>query len=276
MSESVFTQDPTAVEYIQHHLSNLTLGEGFWSVHADTLLVSWALGALLLWLGHTVGKRMTTDAEPSGLQNAIETVVEFVNDQVQSLFPRADPLIGPLALTIFLWVFAMNFMDMIPVDLLPLVAQWIGQNIFGVDAHNVPFRAVPTADLAVPFAMAFVVFGLSIVYGVRKKGLGTYLKGFLVHPFGKYMAPFNIVMSLVEEIAKPLSLALRLFGNLFAGELVFMLIALTGFAWYMAPFQAALGWVWTVFHMLIIVIQAFIFMLLSVVYLALATSDDAH
>lgn len=275
MSEGVFTQNPSSVEYIQHHLSNLTLGQGFWSVHADTIVISWILGALVIAFGWWLGKSLSAD-EPSGIQNAVEGIIEFVNQQTQSLFPRADPLIGPLALTIFIWVFLMNFMDMIPVDLLPLIAQWVGQNIFGVPAHHVYFRAVPTADLAVPFAMALTIFGLTIFYGIRAKGVKRYLMGFLVHPFGKYMAPFNIVMSLVEELAKPLSLALRLFGNLFAGELVFMLIALTGFAWYMAPMQLALGWTWTVFHLLIITIQAFIFMLLSVVYLALATSDDAH
>lgn len=275
MSEGVFTQDPTSVEYIQHHLHHLTIGSGFWSVHADTVVLSWLLGGLVLFFGWWLGKHLTSD-EPSKVQNGVEYIIDFVNGQVQSLYPRADPLIGPLALTIFLWVFAMNFMDLIPVDLLPLGAQWIGQNVFGVPAHEVYFRAVPTADLAMPFSMALTVFGLTIFYGIRAKGLKRYLGGFLVHPFGKYMMPFNIVMSLVEEIAKPLSLALRLFGNLFAGELVFMLIALTGFAWYMAPFQLALGWAWTVFHLLIISIQAFIFMLLSVVYLALVTSDDAH
>ncbi|WP_423822432.1 F0F1 ATP synthase subunit A [Salinisphaera sp. SPP-AMP-43] len=275
MSEGVFTQDPSSVEYIQHHLSNLTLGSGFWSVHADTIVISWVLGAIALFVGWRVGKSMSAE-EPSGLQNGLEAIIEFVDGQVRSLFPRADPLVGPMALTIFIWVFLMNFMDIIPVDLLPLTAQWVGQNVFGVPAHEVAFRAVPTADLAVPFAMAITVFLLSIVYGIRAKGLGRYLKGYLTHPFGKYLAPVNVAMSVIEEIAKPLSLALRLFGNLFAGELVFMLIALTGFAWYMAPLQVALGWTWTVFHLLIIVIQAFIFMLLSVVYLALATSDDAH
>jgi len=275
VSEGVFTQNPTSVEYIQHHLSNLTIGEGFWSVHADTIGLSWLLGGLILLFAAWLGKRLSAD-EPSKLQNGVESIIDFVNDQVQSLYPRADPLIGPLAITIFLWVFAMNFMDMIPVDLLPLAAQWIGQNVFGVPAHHVYFRAVPTADLAMPFAMALTIFGLSIFYGIRSKGLKGYLGGYLTHPFGKWMMPINVVMSVIEEIAKPLSLALRLFGNLFAGELVFMLIALTGFAWYMAPVQFALGWVWTVFHLLIIAIQAFIFMLLSVVYLAMATSDDAH
>lgn len=269
--ESVFLQNPTAVEYIQHHL-------GYWTVanvHLDTILVSWFCGGIILLLGLWLRKRLTADT-PNGVQNAVETVVEFVNDQAKSLFPRADPLVGPLALTIFLWVFVMNFMDLIPVDLLPLTASWIGANVFGVDPHSVYFRSVPTAGLATTFAMALTVFALSIFYGIRSKGMGGYLKGYMTHPFGIYLAPINVLMSLVEEIAKPLSLALRLFGNLFAGELVFMLIALVGFSWFMLPAQLVLGWMWTVFHLLIILIQAFIFMLLSVVYLAMQTSEEAH
>lgn len=272
MSEGVFTQKPSSVEYIQHHLGNLTFGG---VLNLDTIIISWTLGGLLILLGWWLGRRLNSN-EPSSVQNVLEAVVEFVNDQARALFPRSDPLVGPLALTIFLWVFVMNFMDLIPVDLLPLVAQWVGHTAFGMEPHEVHFRAVPTAGLATPFAMALTVFGLTILYGIRAKGLGGYLKGYLTHPFGKWLAPINILMSLVEEIAKPLSLALRLFGNLFAGELVFMLIALVGFAWFMIPLQLVLGFAWTVFHLLIILIQAFIFMLLSVVYLALVTSEEAH
>lgn len=275
MSEGVFTQNPTATEYISHHLGYWTVGDGILQLHLDVVIVSVLLGSAFVVLGWWLGKRLSVD-NPSRVQNAVESILEFVDGQARSLFPGSDPLVGPLALTIFLWVFAMNFMDLIPVDLVPLIAQWIGVNVFGVPSHEVHFRLLPTAGLAPPAAMAICVFVLAIFYGIRSKGLGPFLKGYLTHPFGKYLAPFNVVMSIIEEIAKPLSLTLRLFGNMFAGELIFMLIALLGFSWVMLPAQLALDWVWTVFELLIILIQAYIFMLLSVVYLALATSEDAH
>lgn len=275
MSAGEILKPVESVRYIQHHLENLSIGEGFLALNMDTIVLSWLLGAGAILFAWWVGRQFSAE-KPSGVQNFLESVVEFVNEQASALYPRSDPLIGPLALTIFIWVFLMNFMDLIPVDLLPLAAQWVGLNVFGVSPHEVHFRAVPTAGLSTPFAMALSVFALTIFYGIRSKGLGAWLMGFVTHPFGKWLAPINIVMSLVEEIAKPLSLALRLFGNLFAGELVFMLIALVGFAWFMLPAQIVLGFAWTTFHLLIILIQAFIFMLLSVVYLAMATSDDAH
>lgn len=275
MSEGVFTQNPTSTEYISHHLGYWTVGDGFFQIHLDTVLVSIFLGSLLVLLGWWLGKRLTVDT-PSGVQNAVESIVEFVDNQTRALFPGHDPLVGPLALTIFLWVIAMNLMDIIPVDLVPLMAQWIGANLLGVPAHEVHFRLVPTAGLAPPFAMALTIFVLIIFYGIRSQGIFNYTKGFFTHPFGIYLAPFNFVMSVIEEIAKPVSLALRLFGNMFAGELVFMLIALLGYSYFMLPAQLALTWVWTGFELLIILIQAFIFMLLSVVYLAMVTSDEAH
>lgn len=275
MSAGVFTQSPTSTEYIGHHLGYWTVGDGFFQVHLDTVIVSILLGTLFILLGWWLGKGLRVDS-PSRLQNAVESIIEFVDNQTRPLFPGHDPLVGPLALTIFLWVFIMNIMDIIPVDLVPLVAQWIGANVFGVPAHEVHFRLVPTAGLAPPAAMALTVFALTIFYGIRSKGPLGYSKGFFTHPFGIYLAPFNFIMSVIEEIAKPISLALRLFGNMFAGELIFMLVALLGYSYLMLPAQLALGWVWTVFEVLIILIQAFIFMLLSVVYLAMATSDEAH
>lgn len=275
MSAGVFTANPTSTEYIGHHLGYWTVGEGVLQLHLDTVIVSLFLGLLFILLGWWLGKRLSAD-KPSRVQNAVEMVIEFVDNQTSPLFPGRDRLIGPLALTIFLWVFIMNLMDIVPVDLVPLIAQWIGVNAFGLPAHEVHFRLVPTAGLAPPLAMALTVFVLTIVYGLRSKGVGGYFKGFLTHPFGIYLAPFNFVMSVIEEIAKPVSLALRLFGNMFAGELVFMLVALLGYTWIMLLPQLILGWVWTGFELLIILIQAFIFMLLSVVYLAMASSDDAH
>src|SRR5699024_11175321 len=214
--------------------------------------------------GWWVGRRLTVGA-PRGWQNALESVVDFIDDQIKTIFPKSDPLVGPLAITIFLWVLVMNAMDIIPVDAFPMAVQWVGHMITGVPYEETHFRLVPTAGLATPFALAITVFLLTIFYGVRSKGPLGYLKGYATHPFGIYLAPINIFMSVVEEIAKPLSLALRLFGNMFAGELVFMLIALLGYTWFMLPAQFALGWIWTVFEVLIIIIQAFIFMLLSVV-----------
>ncbi len=275
MSADKLLTAPSPVEYIQHHLSNLSVGDGLLALNLDDIVLSWLLGGILVFIGWRVGRKLNADA-PTGAQNVLESVVEFVNDQASSLFPRADPLIGPLALTIFLWVLVMNAMDLVPVDLLPLGAQWIGMTFFGMAPHEVHWRSVPTAGLSTTFALSLSVFAMTIVYAIRSKGVLGYLKGFVVHPFGKWLAPVNIIMSLVEEIAKPLSLALRLFGNMFAGELIFMLIALLGFAWFMIPVQIVLGWTWTVFETLIILIQAFIFMLLSVVYLAMASSDESH
>lgn len=273
MSAGVFTQTLPSTEYIGHHLQYWTVGSGVLQIHADAVLMSILLGSLILLFGWWVGRSLSVD-NPSRVQNALESILEFVDNQTRPLFPGYDPLIGPMALTIFLWVFVMSIMDIIPVDLFPLVAQWIGANF--ADAPEQHFRLLATAGLAPPFAMALTVFVLTIYYGIRSKGLGNYLKGFFTHPFGIFLAPFNLVMSVIEEIAKPVSLALRLFGNMFAGELIFMLIALLGYSWIMLLPQLLLGWVWTGFEVLIILIQAFIFMLLSVVYLAMATSDDAH
>jgi len=256
---------PTSGEYIQHHLHNWEIGHGFWTLKLDTLSVSILLGALLVFIGWRIGRRLQTEA-PSGLQLWIEAIVEFVDTQIKDIFPSRDRLIGPLALTIFMWVFLMNAMDLVPVDLLPWAASEVGIG------H---LRIVPTTELDTTFAMALTVFGLIIAYNLRIKGPVGYLKTFLLHPFGKFLFPVNIVMTAIEEVAKPVSLALRLFGNMFAGELLFMLIALLslgGFsiAWF--P-QLALGMAWAIFHILVISLQAFIFMLLTIVYLGMASAD---
>lgn len=226
-----------------------------------------------------VGAKLKTEV-PGGLQNVLEALVEFVNSQVKDVFgSRAGPLIGPLALTVFTWVLLMNFIDEIPVDLIPHIAEWVGHTFFGV--HHVFFRPVPTSSLGTPFGLALTVFALVIYYNLRVKGLTGYLKLFLFHPFGKYLVPVNIVMTLIEEIAKPLSLALRLFGNLFASELVFMLIAVLVFThvtipsillWF--PVQVFSGLAWSIFELLILTLQAFIFMVLTIVYLGMAHTDD--
>ena len=271
-----------SVAYIQHHLTNLCVGDcdpvthkaaGFWAFNLDTIFFSMLLGALIVFVSWRLGRNLRADT-PSGFQNAVETLIEFVSQQVKDTFPGHNPLIAPLSLTIFIWVWLMNFMDLIPVDLLPTIAGWLGIE------H---LKVVPTTDLNATLAMSLSVFGLIIFYNIKVKGVGGYMKMFLFHPFGKFFVPVNIVMTLIEELAKPLSLALRLFGNLFAGELVFLLIALIGgtmavgmAAAFWLPLQVVLDLGWLIFHLLVITLQAFIFMVLTIVYLGMAHTDEEH
>ena len=262
------------VEYIQHHLQNATVGEGFWTFNVDTIFFSAFLAVLIVWFGARVVKNATTGV-PGHTQNFFESILEFVQANIRDAFPGHNPIIGPLALTIFVWVWLMNFMDLIPVDLLPYLWQVISGN---PEAH---LRVVPTTDLNTTLAMAFTVFALVIFYNIKVKGVMGYIKVFLFHPFGKFLIPVNIVMTAIEEIAKPLSLALRLFGNMFAGELVFLLIALIGgtlavgaAALFWAPLQAVLDFGWLIFHLLVITLQAFIFMVLTIVYLGMAHDHE--
>lgn len=269
------------VEYIQHHLTNLCYGPdcdpvthkavGFWAFHVDTIFFSVFLGILMLVVANSVAKKMT-DGVPGRFQNFIESILDFVQTQIKDSFPGATPIIAPMALTIFIWVWLMNFMDLIPVDLLPVIASAMGIGYL---------KVVPTTDLNTTFALSFTVFGLILFYNIQRKGLIGYLKVFLFHPFGKFAIPANIVMTAIEELAKPLSLGLRLFGNMFAGELVFLLIALLGGAatlglglliWF--PLQVVLDLGWLLFHILVITLQAFIFMVLTIVYLSMAHAKD--
>ena len=270
------------VAYIQHHLTNLCVGDcdpvthqaaGFWALHVDTIFFSVMLGALMVLVSWRLGRNLQTDT-PSGFQNVVETIIDFVNGQVRDTFPGSNPLIGPLSITIFVWVWLMNFMDLIPVDLLPLLASAIGVNYL---------KVVPTTDLNTTLAMSLCVFALIIFYSIKVKGVGGYIKMFLFHPFGKIFIPVNIVMTAIEELAKPLSLALRLFGNMFAGELVFLLIALLGGSAALGlgllliiPLQVVLDLAWLIFHILVISLQAFIFMVLTMVYLGMAHTSDEH
>ncbi|HEX5418613.1 MAG TPA: F0F1 ATP synthase subunit A [Gammaproteobacteria bacterium] len=261
-----------SVEYIQHHLTNWTAGTG--QINLDTILFSLLAGGLLVFFAWRVGRRVTS-GPPGRLQNFLEVAVEFVNGQVRDAFPNKDPFVGPLALTVFLWVAAMNACDLIPVDLFPRIAQWVGMG-FGLAPEDVHLRIVATADLSTTLALALSVFVMTMIYGMHARGIGGYFKRFLVHPYGIWMAPINLALSLVEEIAKPLSLALRLWGNFFAGELIFLLIALFGYAVWVAPGQAVLDWAWYWFETLEVILQAFIFMLLTAVYLAMAVAEDEH
>ncbi|MFC1664235.1 F0F1 ATP synthase subunit A [Pseudomonadota bacterium] len=270
MSQASQSSTDNPVTYIQHHLQNNSVGEGFWTWNLDTLGFSILLAGLLALVAYKVGRNLSFE-KPGGVQNVLEVLVEFVNQQVKDIFPGTNPLIGPLALTIFIWVFLMNAMDLIPVDLLPWIASFFGIHYL---------KVVPTTDLATTFGLSISVFALIIYYNIKIRGPVGYIKMFLFHPFGKYLMPVNIIMTAVEEVAKPASLALRLFGNMFAGELLFLLIALLGgFAgvlWLSLPTQVVLGTLWAIFHILVISLQAFIFMLLTIVYLALASQNDEH
>ena len=252
-----------ASEYIQHHMVNwslnlhtMALGEGgFWTLNLDTLFFSMGLGFLLVGLFY-IAARSACSGVPGRLQNFVEVLVEFANKQVSETFHGQDALIGPLALTVFAWVFLMNAMDLFPVDLFPRLA-----NLLQV-RH---LRAVPTTDLNLTFALSISVFLLILIYTLRFKGFKGFVKEFTCHPFGPYLMPVNLLFKLVEELAKPISLSLRLFGNLYAGELIFILIALL--PWWV---QWSLGGVWAIFHILIITLQAFIFMMMTIVYLSMA------
>ena len=258
----------TSSEYIQHHLHHLALnlktgqigeGGGFWTLNLDSLAVSIILGVFFLAFFRYAAKRATAGV-PSKLQNMVEILVNFTDEQVKDCFHGRNNLICPLALTIFVWVFLMNFMDLIPVDLLPLVGQHLG-------LHHL--RVVPTADLNVTFALSLSVFVLIIYYSLKVKGAKGFIKELTMQPFNHWAAiPINFVLEGVGLVAKPISLALRLFGNLYAGELIFILIALL--PWYA---QWPLGGAWAIFHILIITLQAFIFMVLTIVYISLAHED---
>jgi F-type H+-transporting ATPase subunit a len=261
------SDDP--VGYIQHHLHNLCVGDcqSFWALNLDTLFFGWLVAGLMMGASWWLGKRLSADT-PGGFQNFVESLIEFVDAQVRDIFPGHNPLIGPLALTVFLWIFLMNALDMLPVDLLPWLAGFVGIEYL---------KVVPTTDLATTFGLSLSVFALIVYYNIKIKGPMGYLKMFLFHPFGKWLIPFNIAMTAIEEIAKPVSMALRLFGNMFAGELLFLLIALLSFSWMAQIGQVALGSLWAIFHILVITLQAFIFMMLTIVYLGMAhIKDDDH
>jgi len=231
--------------------------------------------ALLFCASFYFAARKATIKAPSGWLGFVELAVVFVDQQVKDTYYGTSKLIAPLALTIFCWVFLMNFMDLIPVDLLP----WLG-GFTGIEY----MRVVPSADLNITFGLSLTVFLLIIYFSIKIKGLGGFAKELAFQPFGKWMLPFNLLLKLIEEIAKPLSLGLRLFGNLYAGELIFLIIALFTLGLVAEQFTVAdsgymimqflLGLVWALFHLVIILLQAFIFMMLTVVYLSMA--HEAH
>lgn len=256
------TDSPTTGEYIRHHLEHLSFdletfsmndNGGFWTLNLDTLIVSMMLGLLVMGLMGKVAMQMTLI--PGRLQNLVEFVFEFVMKSVEEVFHVSTPFITSMALTIFIWVFTMNAMDLLPVDLFPNIF-----NYFGLE-H---FKSVPTADPNTTFALSFAVFFMIIVSNITiKKGS---LQELLTFPFGPYLFPVNILFRFIEEGIKPISLALRLFGNMFAGELIFILIAAILPWWIQWP----LGFIWAIFHILIITLQAFLFMILTIIYLSIA------
>ncbi|MTI12186.1 F0F1 ATP synthase subunit A [Sansalvadorimonas verongulae] len=280
----------TASGYIKHHLQNLTYGQlpagyeradgsllgqatwtlahsaqessdmGFWAINLDSMIWSIALGLLFLLPFRAVAKRATSDT-PSGLQNAVETVVEFVDNSVRESFHGKNPVIAPLALTIFCWVFFMNLMDLLPVDWIPGLASVAG----------VPYmKIVATTDPNITMSMSLSVFGLMLFYWVKEKGISGFASDMALHPFTSKnpvlkvaLMPVNLLLETVSLIAKPISLGLRLFGNMYAGELIFILIGMIGY------FQLPLHFGWAVLHILVITLQAYIFMTLTIVYLSM-------
>lgn len=287
----------SASEYIQHHLQNLTYGKlpagyeradgtvitestwtfaqtaqeaadmGFWALHVDSLGWAVGLGIIFLVIFRKAAKRVTSDC-PGALQNFVEVMIEFVDNSVKETFHGKNKVIAPLSLTIFCWVFLMNLMDLVPVDFLPQLFHAMG----------VPYmKVVPTTDVNVTLGMSLSVFALIIYYSLKVKGIGGFVGELTLHPFSSdnlflkvLLIPVNLLLEGVSLLAKPISLALRLFGNLYAGELIFILIALLPL-WA----QWTLSVPWAIFHILIITLQAFIFMMLTIVYLSMA-HEESH
>ncbi|MGM0701875.1 MAG: F0F1 ATP synthase subunit A [Pseudomonadota bacterium] len=264
----------TAAYYIQHHLQNLTFGYhpengwslahsavearemGFWALHLDTMGWSIAMGALFIWLFRKAG-RLATTGVPGGLQNAVEMVVEFIENLLRSTFHGKNPIIAPLALTLFVWILFMNTLKIIPVDYFPQLFSRLGVEYM---------KIVPTTDPNATLGMALGVFCLIIYYSIKVKGAGGFAKELSLTPFNHWaLIPFNLVLEIIGLLVKPLGLGLRLFGNMFAGEVIFILIALL-------PFWAIwlLDVPWAIFHILVVTLQAFIFTVLSIVYLSAA------
>ena len=262
----------TPQEYILGHLANAAydfkagrfltekevMGQtgSFFTLHLDTLFISLGLGLLslgfLAWVGHRA-----TDRVPGRLQGFVELLLLFIDDTAKSLFPNAPKIVSPLAITIFVWVFWMNTMDLVPVDMLAVT---------GVHA-----RLVPTTDINLTFGMSLTIFLMVMYYNFKVKGFGGFIREICVAPFGIKALPANVFMRIVEELAKPLSLGLRLFGNLLAAEMIFLLVALLPF--YL---QWLAGGPWAIYHILVVPLQAFIFTALSVVYLSMAHEKHVH
>ena len=293
----------TSSGYILHHLTNMTYGKlpagsycdgehvmeqtawtlahcpeeagamGFTAIHLDSMGWSIVLGALFCWLFRRVAlKAAANKGAPTGLQNAVEMIIDFVDGTVNDIFHHKNRLVAPMALTIFVWIFLMNLMDLLPVDWLPHAAATVSGN------PHLFFKVVPTTDPNVTLGMAFTVFFLMVFFSIREKGALGFIKELTLHPFhapkwyfNVFLIPINLVLESVSLIAKPISLGLRLFGNLYAGEMIFVLIAIMyGAGVLLGALAGVLQWAWAVFHVLIITLQAFVFMVLTIVYMAMA------
>jgi F-type H+-transporting ATPase subunit a len=274
-------QAPTAGEYVIHHLQHLQNGKqnavvDFSIINIDSVFFSAVLGVLtclVLW----AAARKATSGVPGRFQAAIEVLVEMVDSQAKGIVHNAHSrkLVAPLALTVFVWIFLLNAMDLLPVDLLPV----IGERGLGL-----PYlRVVPTADLSITMALALGVLLVSLFYNIKIKGAGGWVHELFTAPFGNHWAlyPFNFAMQIIEFVAKTVSHGMRLFGNMYAGELIFLLIALMGGAWslsatgiFLALGHIVAGTAWAIFHILIIILQAFVFMMLTLVYVGQA--HDHH
>ena len=289
-------QGPSAGEYIVHHLTHLRNHEmpagspvDFSVVSWDSMFFSTLLGVLtcyFLWRA----SRKATSGVPSRFQAAVEILVEMVDAQAKGIVHNATSrrLVAPLALTVFIWIFMMNAMDLLPVDLLPVIWEKI-VGAMGGDPHHAYLRVVPTADLSVTMGLSVGVLVTCLIYNVKMKGAGGWAHELVTAPFGTSKNPLlalilgvvNLAMQLVEFVAKTVSHGMRLFGNMYAGELIFLLIALLGGAWSMSLMGVTLalghiilGTVWAIFHILIITLQAFIFMMLTLIYVGQA--HDSH
>jgi len=262
-----------ATSYIQHHLTFLAEpvreSGGFWILHYDTIITSLILGVVafgFLWL---VTRKATTGV-PSKTQAFVELAIDFVNGQVRSLFHHDYRVVAPIALTVFVWVLFMNMMDLLPVDIMA----WIYQNIF----HQHAWRGVSTADVNTTFALSLSVFGLMIFYSIKSKGLVGWIKELLTSPFGirplwasPLLIAFNLLFNLIEYISKPLSHSLRLYGNMYAGEIIFLLLGLLASSGIWGAFAGGVVHVgWSIFDGFIAILQAYIFMMLTVVYISMA------
>ena len=253
----------TPTSYIQHHLKNFTfqVGEGgFWAIHVDTLVTAVLMGLLIVF-AFWLATRKATAGVPGKWQAFVEIMLEFVDKQARDTYHGTSKLVTPIAITLFFWILLMNLLKMIPADFFATALGWVGIHYW---------KPVPTADVNATLGMSISVFFLMIFFALRAKGLGGFIHEMFTAPFGPWMFPANILLNIVELLSKPVSLAMRLFGNMYGGEIVFLLIWVLGSVSIAGAIAASvLGLAWGLFHILIVILQAFIFMMLSIVYLSL-------
>lgn len=295
----------TSQSYISHHLTNLVYGQhpdgswgfahnaveakemGFMAINVDTMGWSLVVGMVFFLLFLKAAKKMGSQPAnevPTGLQNGVEMIVEFVNEYKSEMFSHKSKLIGPLSLTILVWIWLMNFMDLIVIDLLPETAKLVGEHVFGAEPHHIFFKVVPSTDPNITMGMSLFVFVLILYFSFLKKGPVGFFKELTMHPLSSdnklvqtLLMPVNAVLEVPNLLAKPVSLGLRLYGNMYAGEVIFILIATMYSGGVVLGFAGGvMQVVWGLFHILIISLQAFIFMVLTIVYLNMAFDSGEH